>query len=365
MKANNPKSHRNWILLFYLFLLLANMTSEASAAHKCSYCHKKIDSDGLEVDGKYFHPNHFVCSNCLRPIGESRFFVHDDKYYDSVCLVNYVAERCFHCGQPILDESIYFETNFYHAACYNNFVGKRCVVCGDIAQGEFLVDNRGNAVCKKHQDAAAHCHACQQFLPPVNDGSWHRYEDGRKICQSCLATAVNKIDDCRKLAVEVQAELEAAGIVVDQKFELSLVSLEELNSKSGDVKTDHLGITLYEKSEILGGLFSTEKYEIRVLYGLPLAQLRAVLAHELMHVWQFDKAPRPQNQQMCEGTCQYASYLILQNDKSQEGRIFLENIVDQDDEIYGQGFKEVLGYVDSVGLNAWLDYLQHNKDAPW
>jgi len=360
-----PNKYSGWVPLILAVFLLVCLAASALAVHTCSYCHKKIETQWLEVDGRYFHPDHFICSNCLKPIAHQRFFIHEDRYYDSVCLVNFVAERCEYCGYPIIDESIYFDAKMYHATCYNEFVGQRCVVCGETAQGEFLVDSRGNAVCKEHHDQAASCHACRQFLSPVQNGRWSQYQDGRITCRQCDATAVNNIEEGRKLAAEVQAELEAAGVTVDQKFKLSFVSLHELNRASENVQADQLGVTLYEKSEMLGGLVSSKKFEIRVLYGLPRAQLRAVLAHELMHVWQFAQAAQPQNQPMCEGTCQYAAYLILQNDETADGRYFLDYLLSQDDKIYGQGFQNVLGYVNSVGLNAWLDYLEHNKEAPW
>ncbi len=352
-----------FILSVFCFCVLT--APDSSAAHKCSHCFKQIDGQWLEVDGDYFHPNHFICSNCLKPIADQRFFIHNERYYDSVCLVNFVAERCEYCRRPVISESIYFDSKFYHATCYNEFVGKRCVVCGQAAQGEFFVDNRGNAVCQNHKNDALKCNACQKFLSPVFNGSWDQLADGRHICSQCGVTAVNKIDNVRKLAAEVQEYLRAAGVNIDQKFKLAFVSLQELNSKSENFQTDQLGATLYKKSEMLGGLISSEKYEIRVLYGLPRSQLRAVLAHELMHVWQFAHAPRPQNQQMCEGTCQYAAYLVLQNDRTEDGRFFLDLLINQDDEIYGQGFKKVLSYINSIGLNPWLDYLKHNKEAPW
>jgi len=350
------------IMVALIFITLA---TTALAEHTCTYCHQKIEAGWVEVDGQYYHPNHFVCTNCLKPISDPRFFEHAGKYYDSTCFTLFITKRCDYCGRPIIGETIYFDSKTYHASCYNESVGKRCVVCGNVAVEEFFVDNRGNAVCKAHKDAAARCHACQQFLSPVFKGSWSEYDDGRIICKQCDATAVHEISEARELIEEVKDELEAAGITIDQKFKLTFVSIQELNTSLNVFLVDHLGVTKYEESEILGGLFTSKKYAIQVLYGLPRSLLRSVLAHELMHVWLFANAPRPQDQQMCEGSCQYAAYLVLQNDDTDNGRYFLEYMMSQDDEIYGEGFQKVLGYINSVGLNPWLDYLQNNTDAPW
>ena len=365
MSFFNPFNFRVRLFIFSALLLCVMTAPDSSAAHQCSYCFKKIDGQWLEVDGKYYHPNHFICSNCLKAITHQLFYEHDGKYYDSTCFATFITKRCDYCGKPIIDEAVNFETNTYHASCYNESVGQRCVVGGEVVTNQFFIDDRGNAVCQNHKEEALRCNACQQFLTPVYNGGWEQLTDGRHICTQCAGTAVYEIRDANELIEEVKAELEAAGIDVDEKYKLAFVSLQELNSKFDDYLVDHLGVTLYQKSEMLGGLFSSKKFEIRVLYGLPRSLLRSVLAHELMHVWLFANAPQPQNQQMCEGTCQYAAYLVLQNDQTDDGRYFLDYLMKQEDEIYGEGFNKVLGYVNSVGLNPWLDYLRENKDAPW
>ncbi len=365
MSFVNP--YKLCVPFFIVFVLLFCIVIPpiSSAVHKCNYCFNKIEGQWLEVDGKYYHPNHFVCSNCLKAIADPRFFEHAGKYYDSTCFALFITKRCDYCGKPILGETIYYESKTYHSSCYNESVGQRCVVCGEVVSDQFFVDNRGNAVCQNHKDEALRCNACQQFLNPVYNGSWERLKDGRYLCTQCAASAVYEVREARELIEIVQTELKTAGIDIDKKFRLSFVSLQELNTKFEDYQVDHLGVTLYEKSEMLGGLFSSKKFEIRVLYGLPKSLLRSVLAHELMHVWLFAHSPQPQDQQMCEGTCQYAAYLVLQNDQSDDGRYFLDYLKRQDDEIYGEGFQKAFGYVENVGLNAWLEYLKNNKEAPW
>jgi len=350
---------------FTMLLALFIMAVSAWAAHICDYCHKPIVSQWVEVDGEFYHPNHFICSNCLKPIGDQRYYFQNGRYYDSVCFANFVTTRCDYCGKPILGESITMNSKVYHIECYNRDIGKHCVVCGRIVTGDFYVDSRGNTVCQEHKDQALRCCACQQFLSPVENGTWTKYTDGRVICNQCRSTAVDNIDVAKKMVQTIKSELIAAGIVVDQDFKLSFVSLPELADKFSNFLVDHLGVTLYEKSEMLGGLFTSRKFGIKILYGLPRAELHGVLAHEMMHVWLFTHAPQPQAPQLCEGSCQYAAYLVLKNDKSEDGRYFLDYLEKQDDEIYGDGFRNVRDYVDNIGLSAWLQYLRENKDVPW
>ncbi|MGH8015135.1 MAG: protein DA1 [Candidatus Zixiibacteriota bacterium] len=349
-----------------IYLLLIVLTTSALPSDNiCHYCHKKVEGQWLKVDGNYYHPKHFICANCLKPISDSLFFVQNDRYYDSSCYALFVGKRCDYCGKAIVGEAVYFNSQVFHSSCYNESVGLHCVVCGNVVMSEFFVDKRGNAVCKRHKDDAKRCAACQMFLSPIYNGSWSKLDDGRYVCEHCEASIITDIDEANKLMNEVKAELVKSGIIIDKKYKLTFVSIQELNSQFDNFLVDHLGVTQYERSEMLGGLFSFQKFKINVLYGLPRSLLRSVLAHELMHVWLFANSPQPQDQQMCEGTCQLASYLVLQNDQTEDGLFFMQYLKEQDDEIYGEGFRKVLDYVNSVGLEAWLDYLKHNEEAPW
>lgn len=336
-----------------------------SQTYNCHYCHKKIEVKWLNVDGNYYHPEHFVCANCLKPISDSLFFVQNDRYYDSTCFATFISKRCDFCGKAIIGEAVYYNSMTFHSTCYNESVGMHCVVCGNVVLEEFFIDKRGNAVCRRHKDDAKRCSACQIFLSPIFNGSWSKLDDGRVLCEHCQTTSVTEMRIANDLIDEVKKELEKAGIVIDKKFKLSFVSINELNSNFDNFQVDHLGVTQYERSDMLGGLFTFKKFKISVLYGLPHSLLRSVLAHELMHVWLFSNTPQPQDQQVCEGTCQYASYLILQNDSTENGRYFMEHLLEQEDEIYGEGFQKVLSYINSVGLDAWMDYMIYNEEPPW
>lgn len=357
------KSSAYIFLIGLVFCLL--FTPDTSAVHQCSYCFKPIQGQSLEVEGKFYHPEHFICANCRAPITEPNFYERDGKYYDSTCFANFISKKCDYCGKPILGEAVYLNSKTYHTECYKNHAGMRCVVCGNVVSMSFFVDKKGNAVCAKHKDIALSCFSCQRFMSPDIDVDGRRYDDDRVMCNECIATAVNDVDDANDIIKDIVWQLEMSGIEIDPDYELSFVSLEELNKNFDKYMVDHLGVTLYEKKEYLGGLFSSKHYAINVLYGLPEAQLREVLAHELMHVWLFKHAPQPQQPQLCEGSCQYAAYLILQNDTTKDGQYFLEQLVNQDDSVYGLGFQNVQKYVNENGTEYWLEYLKKNKETPW
>ena len=84
-----------------------------------------------------------------------------------------------------------------------------------------------------------------------------------------------------------------------------------------------------------------------------------------MHLWQFANAPLENDDQFKEGSCEYASYLYLQN----RSELFAEFLIDSKqtnaDPIYGEGFRLVFDFVEKNGHYTWLDYLRKNKTAPW
>ena len=68
---------------------------------------------------------------------------------------------------------------------------------------------------------------------------------------------------------------------------------------------------------------------------------------------------------LCEGSCEYASYLTLRGSPDKLAQYYLENQAANEDLVYGGGFRSVSGYVERVGVEAWLDYLRTHSQPPW
>lgn len=364
MKMSNPLL-KHFLLLSTTVMLAAFSTASRVEAATCTYCHQEIVNSGITVEGKPFHVEHFMCANCLKPIGEEDFYKDNGRYFDRNCYENFITDKCKYCIEPIIGKYIIFESEIYHLACFDENIDKKCLVCNESAVGGGFIDIRKNAVCRRHLDDVLDCHSCFSYVSPdLNDGS-RRYSDGRVVCSKCLATAVE--DDSQALTImeEVKAKLAGAGLVIDREFKLTFVSIQELSKLSSSYRRDQLGVTRFRKTEMLAGLVSFQDFEIFILSGLPLPQLKAVLAHELMHVWQFANAPNPQDLQLCEGSCQYAAYFVLMDDNSEEGQFFSKFIEQHKDSNYGDGFRFVLEEVNRRGFKPWLEYLKVNKNPPW
>ncbi len=353
------------MLLSASIILVALFTLARVEASTCTYCHQEIVESGIKVEGKPFHVEHFICANCLKPIGAEEFYRDNGRYFDRVCFENFITDKCNYCIEPIIGEFVTYESKVYHADCYNDHVGKKCIVCNEVAIGGAYIDIRENAVCRRHRDDVLECHSCFSYVSPdLVDGS-SRYSDGRVICNLCRATAVEDDNEATAIMEEVKAQLAGAGLAIDREFKLKFVPIDELSKLSSSYQREQLGVTRFRKTEMLGGLVTFQDFEIYILSGLPRPQLKAVLAHEMMHVWQFVNAPNLQNLQLCEGSCQYAAYLVLMDDSSEEGQFFSKIIEEHKDSNYGDGFRFVLEEVKRRGFISWLEYLKVNQDPPW
>jgi hypothetical protein len=116
--------------------------------------------------------------------------------------------------------------------------------------------------------------------------------------------------------------------------------------------------TTYENVTVMKSL------EINILYGIPEIYFYAIAAHELMHVWQYLHGMIGNDLAFCEGSCNYATYLILKDHPDKYAEYLLYNLENDTDKIYGDGFRRVKKLVGDHGINYWLDYLKNHKDFP-
>ena len=347
-------------------LLMLTLATEARAELVCDACGKSIqDARWVKFDGKAYHNSCFTCARCGQPIENSRFYVENGRFYDSTCYVDSIVDRCDYCGDPLLGNSISNAAGTYHRSCYLKYVADRCAFCGHPVEGQYFQDAYGTSVCADHKDQVDRCHACQRIIGGYSGIGGVRLGDGRTLCERCRETAVMEGDRAREIVQQVARQLEKKGIVIDEDVPVHLVDNDRLAAASRKFSEDRLGITIYEKEDRLSGLWTRRDYEILILYGLPETRFRAVAAHELMHVWQFKYAQEHNDEMLCEGSCEYAAWLILSDDLSPEAEIQIEQMMTREDPAYGEGFRRVRAYVSEYGIATWLSYLKEYRDAPW
>ncbi|MBK7143295.1 MAG: hypothetical protein IPH75_14570 [bacterium] len=356
------------LAIYRFILLLAVVVVGASLAMAgakiCAKCKKPIDSGKwFEIDGRTYHYNHFVCENCGKPIGEENYFARDGNYYDSLCFVKRFARRCAYCDQPMM-EWVTVAGRDYHDACFTEHVADRCAICGKPILGNYLYDSYGAKVHSEHKTEAKQCDYCSRFLTAESEGG-EQYPDGRTVCGLCKKSVVSSQHEADSLLLVAKALLRMQGIVIKQgDFDLELVSREGMSALSDRPGPEKAGFTHIQQSKYLGGLFKDTEVKIYILDRMPRIHFIATAAHELMHVW-FGLNDRFHTEDiLAEGSCNYASYLVLLNYPKEVDHV-IDRMMEDDDPIYGEGFRRVNRYVEEVGIAAWLNYIREFDHPPW
>jgi hypothetical protein len=315
------------ILYATLLLLVLASVAEAQANPRCARCAKMVFGDYVTAEGKNFHPGCFVCGAC---------------------------------GEIILSRYVAGLTTLYHPDCYNGRMFQSpCAACGRAPAGEHYEDYWGNTYCVKHMEQVAKCDFCARPLAGALTGDGMKLPDGRLLCDVCRPSAVTSESEARALVAEVARRLESFGIEADcREVTVLLLGRDQLDMFMTEHahSSQHLtGLTEYVSLPGKSRIASTNFY---LLYGMPRTQMKSTIAHELMHVWQFQHGLMNIDPALCEGSCNYASYLLLEDMGTMECRFAMKCLVEDDDAIYGAGFRDVKSLVETNGIEAWLGVLE-------
>jgi hypothetical protein len=310
----------------------AQETHNSLGGKSCAHCGEPIAGAYFETKGQFYHPAHFTCAQC---------------------------------GEAITDSYTSYHGSNYHGRCFEQHVALRCAVCSGIIQGEYMVDFWGNGYHVEHRKDVAICDFCMRFMTnDLHKGSVN-YSDGRTLCRICHTSAVKRVGEARLLMRDVANKLKTLGISVDiSHVQLHLIGQKKMQELVGKSSHGLRGFTDYQEERGLFGRPSNREVHVYLLYGSPRVEMIATIAHELTHVWQFLSGQLKADRALAEGSCNYAAYLVLRTTDSDEARFIIQRMVDDDDPIYGDGFRRVRRYAEDNGLAAWLRMVKKNSDLP-
>jgi hypothetical protein len=299
-----------------------------------------------------------VCEKCGDPIVDS-YFETNGNYYHSGCF------SCEYCGKAIKGAYTTFREKNYHTTCFESSVAKRCSLCNGVVEGEYLLDFWGNAYHLSHRDETQACSYCGRFIAPHLTGGGVRYSDGRYICNLCRESAVTEKSEALTIMTEVARYLRFYGMNVGLgEIELHVVGLRAMQHKSGKGSHRLTGFTEFEESKSLFGITASRRIDVYLLYGMPRIDVVSTLAHELAHVWQFSAGRLDNDKAFAEGSCNYASYLVLQHYRGKKAEYLVDNLIKDESRIYGYGFRRVKRFAETEGINVWLERLEKKNDLP-
>jgi hypothetical protein len=305
----------------------------------CKCCGKPLAGSYISALGADWHPDHFLCAACHLPIREASFTVHDGQPYHPQCYVERVLPRCAYCNAPLV--------------------------------GEYLVDGWGTKFCARHRQEYPACDFCGRLIPPSQQERGDPLAIQSKRCAVCRSRAIESWPSARPLYEEVtnwvKAQLPGFPAAT---FKLELCDRATLNryistigmSPGGEIHTS--GVTRSTQHFINGREVGTEVDGIAVLRGLPTPLFQGVLAHELGHAWLITQGITGLAPWLEEGLCEMLAHRYYSHLSTPEGRYYAQNIEQNPNPIYGEGFRKLRTTINRVGFLNYVTQLRANKHPP-
>jgi hypothetical protein len=296
---------------------------------------------GLPIWGNYFtalggtwHPEHFVCAACGRPIADTSFNLHQGAPYHAACYANQVAPRCAYCARPLL--------------------------------GEYSIDSWGTTYCKQHQQEYAHCAYCGRLVPPGQQEQPSSSYSEPVRCPICRASAIETVAEAKPFFTSVKQWVGSQGLVYNS-LPLSLEICDRARLRAllqGRSQVHSLGATVSSTYTQNGRVLRTEVGGVAVLRGLPATLFQGVTVHELGHVWLIVHSILNLPSWSEEGFCELLSHRLYTHMDTPESRHHALAIEQNRDPIYGTGFQRVRARADALGFARFLDSLRTMKALP-
>ncbi|MFL3006584.1 MAG: LIM domain-containing protein [Candidatus Neomarinimicrobiota bacterium] len=318
-----------------LVILFSNtfITSASSKILKCNFCKNKIDG---------------------------RYITQDNNAYHEQCYKDHIQLRCDQCKNIINGNYNLKDDKNYHERCFKNFILDKCDVCYKPIEGEFIKDPWGNIYHNYHRSKMPLCESCNRLISKnITDGGY-LINKSRNICNICWEYAINEKDKIKNIYSDLRKELKELGIynlpkampiiLIDSKEELFRIS--KIPSSNG-----LQGYTKYAYQTI-GGEKINENFTIFILSNLHEINFRAVLAHEMLHVYLF-KNDIALKESLVEGFCNLGSkYVYDSNLENKISELKLKSMYKNNHPEYGKGFRIMDSELDRYGWSKLLKKLE-------
>lgn len=221
----------------------------------------------------------------------------------------------------------------------------RCIICGRPIVGAYYEDWAGQRICASHgQDAIHICHSCGCLC----GGKAAHLGHDVWLCEGCDTNRITQ-QTANGVARYILNGYKKAGLGEIKDWTLKVAKLETLVSHMGSP-----GIKGY--AQRMGS-----QYTVFVLRDLSKTFFADVLAHEMLHIWQFRRNLAPP-QDLCEGFCNLGSYFVLdhiaRHTGSREARNGCKRLMEDKDPIYGDGFRRIKQHFDHGGWHEAINVLQ-------
>ncbi|MBC8377132.1 MAG: protein DA1 [FCB group bacterium] len=311
------------ILMLFVVTILGNEP-------KCSYCNKSIEGNYLTADGKSYHEN---------------------------CYRDHVQPRCAYCEKVIEGKYNLLDEKMYHNKCYIDHIVPRCDICGGPLQGTYLTDFWGNSFHERHSSELPECSTCGRWICDELTRGGFELGDGRFLCGICNETEVSGDFLLESSISYVRRLLESNGITnLPDDIPITLVDQQRLKQLASSYSDAMHGFTDHNTQTRNGRVVSKDSH-IYILSHLPLTMFRAILAHELMHVYLFER-DLDLRADIREGFCNLGAASVYKDTPSEYAKFRLLNMDKSQDPDYGYGYRKMSQLLERRGWRYLLETLK-------
>lgn len=348
--------------LALLFIILSGIIYSQSKP-VCSQCGKEIAGQYLQVEGKSFHPEHFMCNKCRAPIAGS-YQKKGEDYYHPDCLSRIEGLVCCICGEVIKGQYVNSGEKIFHEDCYKEKAAVRCAVCGEPILGAYFTNIYEDAYHSAHNSEYDKCDNCGRIICQRLTKGGSKISDGRLICNLCLQGQVSSSIELDNLLTKVFNRLKTFGIYLNRNnITIQQVNRTKLVSFFGSAEqSDELrgfcnskiseSFTKDRKSK------TTYSHAVYVLNYIPAIQVEGIIAHELMHAWMNENVKKTHPNSVVEGSCNYISYQYISQSQNSERKYILKRMEESADPVYGKGFMDIKKKFAGLPTESLLNYLK-------
>ena len=309
--------------------------------------------------GSNFSLSVLKCKFCKKSI-QSRYITQEKNAYHESCYKDHIQLRCDHCKKLIDGTYNLSNDKNYHEKCYSDFILEKCDVCFKPIEQLYVKDNYGNIYHNYHRSAMPLCESCNRIIcTSITDGGV-RINKGRNVCNLCWEYVINDKSKINRIYKDVRKVLTSIGINnIPEKIPIRLIdSKRNLQKLSKSFLPDGIqGYTKYDYQKIRDKKIN-EKFTIYILSNLHEINFRAVLAHELMHVYLFINNISLRKS-LVEGFCNLGTeYVYRSYPNSKIGQLKLEAMAKDKDPEYGKGYRIMSSELKSIGWKNLISKLE-------
>ncbi|MBI9070794.1 MAG: protein DA1 [Melioribacteraceae bacterium] len=311
------------IISFLLNVLLIAQTAI------CAHCGKEIKGTYIVIEGEKYHPRHFLCAKCRKPI-EGDYYKNGDFFYDKKCYHDQFTDKCDVCQKPLI--------------------------------GKYVIDMYGKKYHQSHEKEYKKCDNCYRLMTMSLTGGGLTYSDGRNICRKCSQSFLSSTDQYRSLFNKIIRKLNGYGLKINsKKIEIYPVDRNGLRSAAkGSYSNSLRGYTETRLRETTRGNRTDKSFEhtVYILNNTPRKYVEATLAHELTHVWINENVENKLSRKREEGSCNFVAYYYLKSDMSSDADDLRTQIMNDPSVEYGDGFREVYKQFKNKNLSDLMRFLK-------